>query len=75
MHNVRLFYLICVGKLAPDHFKSLHRADALDSKLYYSKFLPVVVVLSSRQSPLHNQDLNVSLTLKANWVNQFLKKR
>ena len=65
MHNERLFYLLSVKKLAPDHIKPTHRADLLDSTLCYSKFSPAVMVLGSRQSPLHNQDLNFQFNYKS----------
>ena len=57
------FYLVSVKKPALDHIKPTHRADLLDSKLCYSKFSPAVMVLSSRRSPLYNQDLNFQFLL------------
>ena len=64
MHNESLFCLHTVKKLPPDHIEPPHRADALDSKLCYSKFLPPLMVLGSRQSPLYNQDLNFQINFK-----------
>ena len=63
MHNERLFYLLCVEKLAPDHIKTTHRANASDSQLCYSKFSPAVVVLGSRQFPVYNFQLNFTSKL------------
>ena len=60
-----MFYLLCVKKLAPHHIKSTHGADALDSKLCYSNFLPAVMVLGSRQSSLYNQDLNFQFNFES----------
>ena len=65
MHNKRLFYLISVKKLAPDHIKPTPQANALDCKLFYSEFSHGVMVLRSRQSPLYNQDLNFRLNFKS----------
>ena len=65
MHNERMFYLLSVEKLTPDHIKPTHRTDLLDSKLCNSKFSPVVKVLGSRQSPQYNQDLNFQFNYKS----------
>ena len=65
MHNKRLFCLLCVEKLAPDHIKSSHQAVASGSKFCYSKLSPVVVILGSRQSSLYNQDLNFQFNFKS----------
>ena len=51
-------HLLSEKKLEPDHIKPNYRADALDSKLCYSKFSPAVMILGSRQSPTSDQDLN-----------------
>ena len=37
-YNERLFYLLSVKKLVPGHVMPTYRANALDSKLCYSKF-------------------------------------
>ena len=66
MDNERLFYLLTVTKLTPDHIKPTHRADALDPKLCYSEFSPALMVLGSRQFPVHNQDLNFPLNFESN---------
>ena len=51
-------HLLSDKQLEPDNIKPNYRADALDSKLCYSRFSPAVMVLSFRQSPPYNQDLN-----------------
>ena len=60
-----MLYLLCVERLAPGHIKSTHQVHAADSKLCYSKFSHVVVVLGSRQSPLYNRDLNYQFNFKS----------
>ena len=60
MYNERLFYLLSVEKIASDDIKPTCRANALDSKLSYSKCSPPVMVLASRQSLLDNPEFEFS---------------
>ena len=67
MHNESLFYLLSVKKLALDHVKRTHRANAMDSNCAVHNFhmhYQVVMVLVSRQSPTYDQNLNFQFNFK-----------
>ena len=65
VYNKRLFYLLCVEKLAPDHIKDSPPSQYIGLSIVLFKFSPAVVVLGLRQSPVYNQNLNCQLTFKS----------
>ena len=75
MHNEKLFYLLCVEKLAPDHMKDNPPSQSIGLSIVLFRIFTCSGSLGSRQSPVYNQDLDFQLNFKSKLGKPIHEKR
>ena len=65
MHNERLFYLLCVAKLAPDHMKDNPPSQCVGLSIVIFKVFTCSGGLGFQAISVYNQDLDFQLNFKS----------